>query len=272
MPKFCNYCGAPLKEGVRFCTRCGQPVAQSTQQQPSYAQQPPQQAYAYGGYPPYQQPQKKKGGCCMVALIVLLVMLVVLGVGGYFFYKFAKDKFEEVKDRIEETTGVPLSSIISPENMEELEKLGVTPEDIDKTMEKAEENDKPNKTKKEKGGKKIAVKDEVFFGVTLPFPDMGEITSNFSDRSGSIETKVYYIDKISYQQYIEYCKLLEALPGWEAHKEDNVAHFPKDYNKKMSTLCVGDYNGLHVVVTYLSDSFIQGTDMSHFSLKVTNKG
>lgn len=260
MPKFCKYCGTPLEEGARFCTGCGHPVAQSAQQQPSYTQQPPQQAYAYGGQPPYQQPQKKKGGCCLVALIVLLVILAALGIGGYFFYKFANDKFEEAKEMIEETIGVPFSSMISSENREELEKPGVTSEDIDK----------PNKVKKEKEGKKIAVKDEDFFGVTLPFPDMGVITTNFSDWSGSIETKIYYFDKISYQQFIEYCKMLEALPGWVAHEKDNVAHFPKDYNEKMMTLCVGDYNGLHVVVKYLCDSFIEGTDMSHLSLQVTS--
>ena len=291
---YCTNCGAPLKEGAGFCTSCGQPIAQSAQpsaqntynqnqynggsyaqqqpsytQQPPYAQQPPQQAYAYGGYPPYQQPQKKKGGCCLVALIVLLVILAALGIGGYFLYKYAKDKFEDAKDMIEGTIGVPLSSIISSENREELEKLGVTSEDIDKITEMAEKNDTSNK--KGKGGKKIAVKDEDFSGATLPFPDMGVITTNFSDWSGSIETKVYYFDKINYQQFIEYCEMLEALPGWVAHEEDNVAHFPKNYNKKMMTMCVGDYNGLHVVVKYLSDSFIKDTDMPHFSLQVKIK-
>ena len=33
-----------------------------------------------------------------MALIVLLVMLAALGIGGYFFYKFANDKFEEAKE------------------------------------------------------------------------------------------------------------------------------------------------------------------------------
>jgi flagellar basal body-associated protein FliL len=269
MPKFCEYCGAPLREDSKFCHSCGHPVVQSAQpsqprqpqnttNQQTYTQQPPQQAYAYGGQPPYQQPQKKKGGCCLVALIVLLVMLAALGIGGYFFYKFANDKFEDAKEMIEETIGVPLPSIISSENREELEKPDVTSEDIDK----------PNKAKKGKEGKKIAVKDEDFSGVTLPFPDMGVITNNFTD----FGTQVYYFDKISYQQFIEYCEMLEALPGWVAHEKDNVAHFPKDYNEKMMTLCVGDYNGLHVVVKYLSDSFIEGTDMSHLSLQVKNKG
>ncbi len=61
MGKFCEYCGTPLEEGAKFCTGCGHPVAQSAQQQPSYTQQPPQQAYAYGGQPSYRQPPKKQG-------------------------------------------------------------------------------------------------------------------------------------------------------------------------------------------------------------------
>ena len=191
-----------------------------------------------------------------MALIVMLVVIAVLGIGGYFLYKYASEKFEEAKSRMEETFGQSFSSVLNSE-------------DSEGSIEMAEKTDKP---KKGKESKKIAVKDEDFFGVTMPFPDMGEITTNFSDKSGSIETKVYYIDKISYKQFIEYCKMLEALPGWEAHEEDNVAHFPKDYNKKMMTMCVGDYNGLHIVVSYLSDSFIEGTDRPHFALQVKNKG
>lgn len=300
MSKFCEYCGAPLKEGVRFCTSCGHSVTQSAQpseqttynqnqynggsytqqqpshtQQPPYAQQPPQQAYAYGGQPPYQQPQKKKGGCCLIALIVLLVILAALGIGGYFAYKYAKDNFNEVKDKIEESLGMPLSSIIDfddPEQLEKLEELGVTSEDIGKIKEMVDQNDKPKKSKGSNKSSKIKVKDEEFFGVAFPFPDMGEITSNFTDWTSSGEVNAFYIDKISYQQFIEYCKLLEALPGWEPDARDNVARFPKDYNEKMMTQCVGNYNGqLHVVVTYLSDSFIKGTDMSHFGFKVNKK-
>ena len=278
MPKFCQYCGTPLQEGARFCTKCGHPVAQTAQpfeqntydqnqydtgnyppQQPSYAQQPPQQAYAYGGQMPYQQPPKRKGGCGKVALIVILVIIAVVGAGVYFLYKYAAEEFEDAKEKMVETMGQSFSSMLNSE-------------DSEGNTEMADQNEKTDKPEKGKGSKKIAVKDEDFFGVALPFPDMGEITTNFSDRSGSIETKVYYFDKISYQQFIEYCKMLEALPGWVAHEEDNVAHFPKDYNKKMMTMCVGDYNGLHIVVSYLSDSFIEGTDRPHFALQVKNKG
>lgn len=52
MPKFCNQCGAPLQEGVRFCTNCGAQVAVPTQQPK------PQQEYKQPQQP--QQPQQPK--------------------------------------------------------------------------------------------------------------------------------------------------------------------------------------------------------------------
>ena len=62
MPKFCKQCGAPLQEGVRFCTNCGAQVvvtAQQPQPEPQPKPQPqPQQNYQRPTQQP-QQPQKK---------------------------------------------------------------------------------------------------------------------------------------------------------------------------------------------------------------------
>lgn len=288
MTKFCQYCGSPLNEGAKFCTNCGHPVAQAAQpsdtyndypnndssnnnyqsnnytnnnpnyqqpyQQPSYTQQPPQQAYAYGGQMPYQQPPKRKGGCGKVALIVMLVIIAVVGAGVYFLYKYAADEFEDAKEKMEETMGQSFSSILNSEDND-----GNT-----EMANRKEKTDKSNKAKKSQSAPQIKLKYEMFFDEALPFPDFGEITENSTD----FGTQTIRMDKISYAEFVEYCKLLEAQPGWAAHKEDNVAHFPKDYNDKMQTMCVGDYHGLHVVVCYLSDSFIDGSDMPHVRISV----
>lgn len=288
MTKFCQYCGSPLNEGAKFCTNCGHPVAQAAQpsdtyndypnndssnnnyqsnnytnnnpnyqqpyQQPSYTQQPPQQAYAYGGQMPYQQPPKRKGGCGKVALIVMLVIIAVVGAGVYFLYKYAADEFEDAKEKMEETMGQSISTILNSEDND-----GNT-----EMANRKEKTDKSNKAKKSQSAPQIKLKYEMFFDEALPFPDFGEITENSTD----FGTQTIRMDKISYAEFVEYCKLLEAQPGWEAHKEDNVAHFPKDYNDKMQTMCVGDYHGLHVVVCYLSDSFIDGSDMPHVRISV----
>ena len=234
MSKFCQYCGSPLNEGARFCPGCGHPVSQTKQQQP-YAQQPPQQGYQYGGQPPYQppyqQPPQKRWGCGKVALVVFLVLLVVLGVGGYFLYDLVKDKIEETNSMVEETV------------------------------------EKPAATQKSQSTSKLKLKYEMFFDVAIPIPDFGVITK---DELESHETaRRIRFDKISYKQFIEYCKMLEALPGWEADKADNVAHFPKDYNDRMSARCAGHYHSLYVVVTYYNDKFVADIGEPNFMLYVS---
>ena len=241
MSKFCQYCGSPLNEGARFCPGCGHPVSQTKQQQP-YAQQPPQQGYQYGVQPPYQppyqQPPKKKGGCGKVALIVFLVLLVVVGAGVYLFYDTAKDKIEEVKSQMEESKSM-----------------------VEETVEK------PAATQKSQSTSKLKLKYEMFFDVAIPIPDFGVITK---DELESHETaRRIRFDKISYKQFIEYCKMLEALPGWEADKADNVAHFPKDYNDRMSARCAGHYHSLYVVVTYYNDKFVADIGEPNFMLYVS---
>ena len=59
MPKFCKQCGAPLQEGVRFCTNCGAQVVVASQQPQTQPQ--PQQSYQRPTQQPQQpqQPQKK---------------------------------------------------------------------------------------------------------------------------------------------------------------------------------------------------------------------
>ena len=61
MPKFCKQCGAPLQEGVRFCTNCGAQVVVATQQPQPQPMPQTQQSYQRPPQQPQQplQPQKK---------------------------------------------------------------------------------------------------------------------------------------------------------------------------------------------------------------------
>ena len=105
----------------------------------------------------------------------------------------------------------------------------------------------------------MKVKNVDFFGVTLPFPDIGTITENETkaDAWGD-ESATVRIDGITYAQYKEYCKILEDLYGWEVYEGDypeDVAHMPEDYNSRSKVYFTGSYSGLpHISVQYYSDS------------------
>ena len=101
MPKFCRYCGAPLKEGANYCSSCGQRVVRTTPQpvqpveeQPQAAPEPvipkpaaPEtvtQAPKPGRQAPAPAPPKKKrkGG----AIVTWLVVLAALAGGAWWLY------------------------------------------------------------------------------------------------------------------------------------------------------------------------------------------
>ena len=108
MARFCYKCGAPLEDGVNFCSNCGaqQQAAPQPPAAPVYAQQPaPRQtapayqpqatatqqpaapAYAAPQAPAYQQPAatvktKKKGGAGKtVASVICLVLAAAILIG-----------------------------------------------------------------------------------------------------------------------------------------------------------------------------------------------
>lgn len=273
MPKFCQYCGAPLNEGARFCTNCGHSVGQANQsfnaytkntnyQQP-YAQQPPQQGYQYGGQPPFQhtnqQPPKKKGGCGKVTLVVVLVLIVGAVVG---FRRYDKMRKEQIKQRIELSKSVIKGQASQDDKSEN---LVTTSEDIDEIIEIAEKAEEP---KKSEGSSEINVKGEEFFGVVVPIPDNWVISKD-EFQGDSTARSVYFTD-ISYEQYIDYCKQLEALPGWEADSRWNVAHFPKDHNDSSSVRCIGEYQSVLVSLDYSNDEYAEKHGGTNLRLYVTS--
>lgn len=282
MTKFCQYCGAPLiKEDARFCISCGHPVGQAAQpseqntynqnqynqnqynaggyapQQP-YAQQQPQQGYQYGGQPPYQppyqQPHKKKRTRGRMMLTVLLAMFVGAGAGVIYQYKAGK---LGTKRRSE-----PLAAATT-----------TTPEQAHPQPNVAKDEPKKSKAKdepkKSKVKSNIKIKDEEFFGVTLPIPDIGKIIENSRVKVRGQEVVTIRIDSISYQEFIEYCKTLESLHDWKASKSYRVARFPKDYNEEPMVICAGSYGDLsNITVKYFSDELCEDPDTPHFNLTV----
>ncbi len=95
MPKFCEYCGAPLEEDAKFCTGCGHPIDQPSQPRP------PQNTAKSKPNPNAQRPapEKKRIGL-KVFLIVALVAVLGYGVSEYLNDRHAQRVYEEtMKDR-----------------------------------------------------------------------------------------------------------------------------------------------------------------------------
>ena len=90
-------------------------------------------------------------------------------------------------------------------------------------------------------------------------------TDSFGDEVTTIR-----IDGISYEQYVEYCKILQALPGWEVYEGtylEDVEHLPDDYNSVSKTHFTGIYGGLqHIAVQYYSDKNCKTSGYPHFCM------
>ena len=96
MPRFCRYCGAPLKEGANFCTSCGQKVVRTTPQPVQPVEAQPQVAPEPAAPKPIKQAprperqaptpaplkKKRKGG----AVVAWLVVLAALAGGAWWLY------------------------------------------------------------------------------------------------------------------------------------------------------------------------------------------
>lgn len=260
MPRFCNQCGTPLRDGARFCPNCGKTIEQPSfqqQAQPQYQQAQPQYQQVQPQYqqpqPTYQQPPKKKGGFGIVALVVVLIVIIAGGAGFYYF------KFKPDKERKEEILEQSMSTVINSQET-------ATPQKVEKAETPAA---KPQKTM---GTGKVKVKEAEFFGVTLPIPDIGTVTENKTvDKGSGNEVITIRYDGISYQEYIEYCKQLESINGWKSLR-GKAASLPEDYNNGGTMVTfTGFYRSpLYVNVYYLSDYYRDGSDWPPFALELMN--
>jgi outer membrane protein OmpA-like peptidoglycan-associated protein len=90
---YCTHCGAPVAEGVRFCTQCGTQANAVTQTAASPAAPPQFAPVAMSNRPP--APATSGSGCRNLAIgaVVLLVLVGALGiVGTYYAYHSVKQK------------------------------------------------------------------------------------------------------------------------------------------------------------------------------------
>ena len=108
-----------------------------------------------------------------------------------------------------------------------------------------------------------------FNGTELPQPDGFPKVCEYTVKDDSVTIR---IDGMSYDQYIAYCKKVEALDGWKADEDENVAHFPSDYNTRSKVYCTGAYGNLpHISIQYYSDSTCKKAELPHFCMFMFNE-
>ena len=264
MTRFCVNCGSPLNDDARFCTNCGHPVGQANQPSNTYSNNNyQQQPYAQQqSYAPYQPPKKK----WTPGKIILIVALVLIAGAVFGIRHYEKMRKERIEQRLELSKSVINRPAIQDDKSE---KLSTTSEDIDEIIEnevKVEEPEKSEESDEIMIGE-IMVKDEDFFGVVVPIPDIGVVSQDVFQ--GDSTARSVYFNDISYEQFIDYCKQLEALPGWKADSRWNVANLPEDHNEK-NARCIGVYQSMYVSLEYYDDEFAERSGGANFKLYVTS--
>ena len=106
----------------------------------------------------------------------------------------------------------------------------------------------------------------VFAGVELPKVGNHDKVYDYNTKSDCITVR---IDGVTYEEFKEYCRILENLAGWQRDDDENVANFPSDYNSKDKVYFSGAYQSLpHISVQYYSDSKVESTGYPHFVMFV----
>jgi len=78
---YCDKCGAYVRDGGKFCPKCGSPVNNAPKEDLTYAPVIPP-------VPAQEKPKKKRKKGWIKALISIIVIIAILGVGGYIAYDF----------------------------------------------------------------------------------------------------------------------------------------------------------------------------------------
>ena len=94
---FCKKCGATLKDGAKFCSKCGTPVTAQEQSDDSQAELKPTVILPdVNKKPEYKKPENGGRGTKVLAIIALVfVIAAILGILGFIFLPKIKDSAPE---------------------------------------------------------------------------------------------------------------------------------------------------------------------------------
>ncbi len=262
--RFCIACGQEMAVNALFCPRCGAqaPAEPQAALQGAYTQ-PPQGAYApqqpvYAPvYAAPQPPPKKKGK----GIVVLLILVVILGGVGWFGFReggFLRGILGDKPEPAEKTPKPTASATEKPS--------AAKPSAAPATVKPTEVPPEPTQAPPPAAPGEVTGWQGTFNGTALPGPETGGEITEWQVKDDSVTIR---IDGMSYEEYIAYCKKLEALSGWEVVNDEDTAHFPDDYNQRSKVYFTGAYGDLpHIAVQYYSDQQCQNSGYPHFCMFV----
>ena len=115
--KFCRFCGAELREGMRFCTKCGAAV-QPAAPAPARVEEPiaaiPTPPPAQPAAPVQPQPQAPAAAAAKKPIPRWLVLLVIAAAAfAVFWFFIRKDPVQDVKDFVFYDYGaIPFGTVV----------------------------------------------------------------------------------------------------------------------------------------------------------------
>lgn len=134
MPRFCEYCGARLKDGNTYCTSCGKEVKQlNTEKDAGQMVQPAASGAAQSQTTVHGEPKKNKTWIYVISVVVLIFGILAGGyfaVGGKYFAKMPSEQKE---------INTSSSTDVSKDEAKEEKKTVTDQEKVKKYVEKQSE-------------------------------------------------------------------------------------------------------------------------------------
>ena len=106
-------------------------------------------------------------------------------------------------------------------------------------------------------------------GVTLPAPAGRTKVCEYTVKEDAVTIR---IDGMEWKEFVAYCKVLEALPGWTKSKRETVAKLPEKPRDNGIVYFTGAMEGLpRVNVRFYGEKYCAKRKLANFSIFVFTK-
>ena len=128
---------------------------------------------------------------------------------------------------------------------------------------------KTSETKTAEDGRNMLPWNGTINGVTLPAPAGRTKVCEYKVKDDAVTIR---IDGMEWKEFVAYCKVLEALPGWTKSKRETVAKLPEKPRDNGIVYFTGALEGLpRVNVRFNGEKYCAKRKLANFSIFVFTK-